>query len=73
MGLGKAEYQDLFNAKGTAEKNYKIRERITGFLWREMPLTLVLALAFALPAVTGERQCPNRAKARLAGLGGYGR
>ena len=31
MGLGKAEYQDLFNAKGTAEKNYKIRERTSDF------------------------------------------
>ena len=55
MGLGKAEYQNLFNAKGTAEKNYKIRERIADFLWKEMPLTLVLTLAFALPAVTSER------------------
>ena len=34
MGLERAEYQDLFNAKGTAEKNYKIRERTSDFFWR---------------------------------------
>ena len=31
MRLRKAEYQNLFNAKVTAEKNYKIRERTSDF------------------------------------------
>ena len=35
MGLERAEHQNLFNAKGTAEKNYKIRERTSDFFWRD--------------------------------------
>ena len=39
----------------------------------EMLSALTLELAFALPAVTSERHCPNHPQARQAGLGGYGR
>ena len=72
MRLGKAEYQDLFNAKVTAEKNYKIRERTSDFFGGRKMLA-PLALALALAARTRERAAQNHHQARQAGLGGYGR
>ena len=71
MRLEKAEYQNLFNAKVTAEKNYKIRERTSEFL--EECVEIPLALAVALPARAREHHCPKHPIARQAGLGGYGR
>ena len=73
MRLGKAEYQNLFNAKVTAEKNYKIRERTSVFRGLKLLLALALELAFAVPARTSQRAAPNHHQVRLAGLGGNGR
>ena len=60
MGFGKAEYQNPFNAKGTAEKNYKIRERTSDFFEGE------IALAFTRPALTRECSSSNHHQACLA-------
>ena len=72
MALEEAEYQVLFNAKGAAEKNYKIRERTSNFFgkprscwhwcWR---CPRPLAPANATPK--------NHLQARQAGQGGYRR
>ena len=54
--MEETEYQALFNAKGTAEKNYKIRERTSDFFGVRRRLELpTLVLVLSPSARTSER------------------
>ena len=59
MGLGKVKYQNLFERGKTAKKTTKLAEGLPIFFWVEMLSALTLELAFALPALTSERNRSN--------------
>ena len=67
MGLERAEHQNLFNAKRTAEKNYKIRERTSDFFWGDA-IGIGIDIGVRRSRSNQRARSPKHHQARQAGL-----